>query len=459
MKKELKQLISDIKAKRAPEENLPELMNRAASAYGMLSLHNLTMELSVYLESKEEGRIHPEERTGDMEERLFAMLHKTLVQPFDPAVYEETILGVSALREEVTEKMDVLTAYTDLFILYEYMLNRLEAVFEPGEAPVMDNDAVAREILQWIFSAEEPGMVNSNIKDMLACLPVRMTKAKFYELIENAFSVYKDSDRRSVDMFDYMLRSAAGIHKTETEENGYEDLKTVKTLFEGKDWAALTKEEYDKCKMMLMQGTEFIQDITECLSSLQEIANAFLTVLLTRQYFTLTAEKEAEKPLVSLKLLVNREEIHAETLFEGVEEEIEPLRSAVSVLETLLLDVKEQQEKQITELMLSTIFQRLLLVQKLNSGSLYVSLQEEELPEEAEYTTKIRDAFLTDIKTVLEQGSRVRNRAVMAEVLKELPVYFNNHTEVMNYVRNSLDGCKDEREKQICVELLRSCYY
>jgi len=43
-------------------------------------------------------------------------------------------------------------------------------------------------------------------------------------------------------------------------------------------------------------------------------------------------------------------------------------------------------------------------------------------------------------------------------VLKELPVFFNNHTEVMNYVRSALDGCRDEKEKKISVELLRSCY-
>ena len=58
----------------------------------------------------------------------------------------------------------------------------------------------------------------------------------------------------------------------------------------------------------------------------------------------------------------------------------------------------------------------------------------------------------------MENGSRIRNRAVMAAVLRELPVYFNNHTEVMNYVRNSLDGCRDEQEKRISLELLRSCY-
>ena len=59
MEKTNKQLASDIKAMRAPEVALPELMNRMASAYGLLSFYNLAMEFSMFAESKEEGRIRP----------------------------------------------------------------------------------------------------------------------------------------------------------------------------------------------------------------------------------------------------------------------------------------------------------------------------------------------------------------------------------------------------------------
>ena len=98
------------------------------------------------------------------------------------------------------------------------------------------------------------------------------------------------------------------------------------------------------------------------------------------------------------------------------------------------------------------------MVQRLNSSSAYASLKEEKTEEEEGYLQKVKDAFLIDIREALENGSRVQNRAIMAAVLKELPVFFNNHTEVMNYVRNALDGCRDEKEKKISVDLLRSYY-
>lgn len=458
MEKTTKQLASDIKAMRTPEQSLPDLMNRMASAYGLLSFYNMDMELSMFAESKAEGRIRPDRQTKELEESLVNMMKETLLAPFAPDVYEQAIKELSALRDKVILRMEMLTAYTDLFILYEYSMNRLEAVFEEGAETVMDNDAVAREILQWIFSENEPSATNSRIKMMLSCLPVRMTKAKFLELVENAFSVYENTDDQAVDTFDYMLRSAAGLYAPKGMAKTYAKLDKVKKLFEEKSLSDLTKEEYEERKKTLADGTEYILNATECLSAIQAAANALMTVLLTRQYFTLSAERESRRPLEILSSILEGAEVRAEVLFDGIELEMEQLSQEVTVLEPLLNLVKESMEKQIEELMLNTVYQRVLVAQRLNSGSAYASLEEEKTEHEAGYLKKVKESFLADVRETLEKGSRVRNRAVMAEVLKELPVYFNNHTEVMNYVRNSLDSCRDEREKQICVELLRSYY-
>ena len=458
MEKTNRQLASDIKAMRAPEVALPELMNRMASAYGLLSLYNLAMELSMFAESKEEGRIHPDKQTAELEETLRRMIKETLLAPFSPEGYEHAILELSELRDRMIARMEMLTAYTDLFILYEYVMNRLEAVFEETETEVMDTDAVAREILQWIFSETEPATTNSRIKMMLSCLPVRMTKAKFLELVENAFSVYETSDASSVATFDYMLRSAAGMYAPKGMARTYGKLDKVKKLFEEKSLSDLTTEEYAERKEALEKGTEYILNATECLSALQATANALLTVLLTRQYFTLSAEKEAGRPMEILVSMIEGGEVHAEALFEGIEMDMERLSEEVTVLEPLMNLVSESMTGQIEGLMLSTVYHRILVAQRLNSGSAYASLTEETEKEKKVSFAKVKQAFLEDIKEVLETGSRVRNRAVMAEVLKELPVYFNNHTEVMNYVRNSLDSCRDEGEKKICVDLLRSYY-
>lgn len=459
MGKSVRQLSGDLKAGRNLEQSLPDLMKRMASAYGMLSFYNLDMELSMFLESKAEGRIKTGRTIRELEETITRIIKETILAPFDPEVYEASIKELAEIREKIIFRMDILTAYTDLFVLYEYIMNRLEAQFEQREiAGSMDDDEVAREILKWIFSEEEPALINEHIKEMLSCLPVRMTKSKFLELVENAFSIYEQADNQGVDMFDYMLRSAAGLYTPKGMAKTYPKLDKVKKLFESKDLSELTKEEYEERKVSLEAGTAYIRNATECLGAIQTIANALLTVLFTKQYFSLEAEKASQRPTEIAEQLLSNQEITTETLFEGIETEMETISEEVSSLEALLLFVKEGMEQKVEELMLSVVFHRLLVVQRLNSGSAYAALAEEIKEQQEDYLKKVKDAFLLDLKNVLEDGSRIRNRAVMAAVLKELPVYFNNHTEVMNYVRNSLSGCRDEQEKKVSIELLRSCY-
>lgn len=459
MERTTRQLAGDLKAGRNLEQVLPELMNRMASAYGMLSYYNMNMELSVLLEAKEEGMIKPGRTVKELEEKLYDIMRKTLLAAFAPVVYEESVKELAELRDKIITKMDIFTAYTDLFILYEYVMNRLEAVFEETEEPAaMDNDGVAREILQWIFSEEEPALINEHIKEMISCLPVRMTKSKFLELVENAFSIYKESDVKSIEMFDYMLRSASGLYNPKGMAKSYSKLDKVKKLFESKSLAELTKEEYEERKSLLAEGTDYIRNATECLSDIQAVANALMTVLLTKQYFTLSAERASARPQSMTEALLSGVPVDEESLFDGVETEMEAVSEEIMGLESSLLYVKENLEKQVKELMLSAVYQRLLMAQRLSSGSAYASLEEEQTVEEEGYLQKVKDAFLIDIKNALENGSRVQNRAVMAAVLRELPVFFNNHTEVMNYVRNALDGCRDEKEKKISVALLRSYY-
>lgn len=454
-----RQLTADIKAGRNPEQVLPDLMSRMASAYGMLSYYNMDMELSMLLESKEEGLIKPGRTVKELEETLYAIIRKTLLAPFAPEVYEESIQELIALRERVISRMDILTAYTDLFILYEYVMNRLEIVFEEVEVSgSMNNDAVAKEILQWIFSEEEPALVNEHIKEMLSCLPIRMTKGKFLELVENAFSIYEEADCQSVDMFDYMLRSASGLYTPKGMAKSYTKLDKVKKLFESKSLTELTKEEYEERKATLKEGSDYIRNATECLGAVQAVANALLTVLFTKQYFTLSAEQASKRPQDITEKLLSGETVDTERLFAGIENEMETISDEITGLESSLLHVKENMEKQIEGLMLSVVYQRLLTVQRLNSSSTYASLTENAAKEQDGYLKKVKEAFLIDIRAALENGSKIRNRAVMAAVLRELPVFFNNHTEVMNYVRNALEGCRDEKEKKISLDLLRSCY-
>ena len=42
----------------------------------------------------------------------------------------------------------------------------------------------------------------------------------------------------------------------------------------------------------------------------------------------------------------------------------------------------------------------------------------------------------------------------MANTLNKLPVFFKNHSEVMDYVLYSLNKCSDLAEKYACIEII-----
>jgi len=60
----------------------------------------------------------------------------------------------------------------------------------------------------------------------------------------------------------------------------------------------------------------------------------------------------------------------------------------------------------------------------------------------ADRQKKLRD----ELTEALSGKTKMMRRAIMAGVLGILPVFFNNRTEVMNYVRDALTGCRNKAE-------------
>ena len=101
MGKSVRQLSGDLKTGRNLEQSLPDLMKRMASAYGMLSFYNLDMELSMFLESKAEGRIKTGRTIKELEETITRIIQETLLVPFSPEVYEASIKELIDIREKI----------------------------------------------------------------------------------------------------------------------------------------------------------------------------------------------------------------------------------------------------------------------------------------------------------------------------------------------------------------------
>jgi hypothetical protein len=107
--------------------------------------------------------------------------------------------------------------------------------------------------------------------------------------------------------------------------------------------------------------------------------------------------------------------------------------------------------------MLDQLLQVLLRSQNLLSNSLFINLEEESKTEEVvdeERIERERNALEEDLTGLFDSSDRMISRAVMANTMNKMPVFFADHKEVMDYVRYSLDRCADQYEKAACFEII-----
>jgi hypothetical protein len=363
--------------------------------------------------------------------------------------------------------MNILTAYTDIFQTYEYVLNRLEYRFKPTVEPVDDTE-FSKEILRYIFSSEDNFVINEKIREIIGQLPIRMTRQKYFELLGDSIDSYLGADQSALDTYLYMLRTSAMLYHAEGMEEAYPELVKKLQLLKTIDYKSITKKDYDKALILLEAATLILEADTTAYFSLQEIANEVYTMLLCSTYYGMAENEykaEAESAVAIIRevndlfLKEDKTEPREELLdqftdLEGVQEEIS---YDLSLLEDALFEAGHTHRGLVRSMMLEQLLQILLLSQKLLSGSLFIELEEQEEGTVDEETVNREKASLTEELALLFDGQdRMVSRAVIANTINKMPVFFKNHTEVMNYVRYSLERCSDAFEKAACVEIINS---
>ena len=116
------------------------------------------------------------------------------------------------------EKTEILTAFSDCFQIYEYVLNRVERRFlvmkDSGRTPA----GLAAELVQHIAGLEDDAGRNEMLREIIAQLPVRFTRQKFYSLVMERFSVLTGVSKASIEDFLYMLKTSAMVQLPEHME-------------------------------------------------------------------------------------------------------------------------------------------------------------------------------------------------------------------------------------------------
>lgn len=453
----IKKVVAQIERRQNLEENL-----RTYGAWLMGATHRyhgirLALNYYTYFEVMADKR-----RDGGELSSLSASLHRLTAGYLEG---DADVAELDALRKKVISSVEKLTAYTDCFQNYEYVLNRMERRFEEKEELPYSEELFAREVMQYIMGTEDKVVMNSRIRDVVGQLPVRMTKAKFFHLLRDALSIYKGSDTESVDSLLYMIRTSAMIQLPDHLEEGFLELYEILTQFRQADLKTMEETSYREYTRMLTYVTDYLNETSGDYMLLQDIINDLYVLKLSAPYAMVEVnEKDIWQGVIKIlnQCFLNGRDPSLEQELEdklvALEGRQESIYEKYLAQEFLVEEIRTELQAELDRCQVRDLYDRLFLIGKLTSTSPFMELEDRQpggrIADDA-YLKQAEEELEGQFVDLFASQSRPVNRAVMAKTLSMLPVFFNSVDEISQYIKNSLEACQDAAEKQACMELLK----
>ena len=467
----MKKFITDISKNQNLEKNLPLYANYMMDLYGRRASVELAMDYYTFYGMLLD-QIRPDETLQSLTRQFNAVLRDYVVDVATDEKREEGIKLIDTLRNNVYNIVEILTAYSDIFARYEHVVNRCEYLFrEPEIDPKYTDEDFTRQIMQYLFADDDNAVINTKITEIVGELPLRMTKNKFFEFLCEGMSVYQKSDTAAIDDFIYDIRTSAllslpeGIH-----EEKYQDLYEIYEKISQIDFAKMDEETFHQSVERLNYAADFIEKETNLYMMLAGLINKAYAMIITGVYADLenrdtrNARDIIEKINRSFdgeKDLTLEEDVTDRFVFmEGIPEEIQ---NVIQSVEYTLDHVRMNAMEAVENMMLSPVYHGLFLCEKLLADSLFINLHEDQIPvsenekkDVEAYLVEKREALMKELRGFFDKHQKAVNRSVMSMILSRLPVFFNNVSEIQDYIYNSFSNCTNKAEKAACIEIVKS---
>lgn len=451
----MKHLIQEIHTGKNLDKNLKQYEKIAVETYRDYGSLELTFSAFTFVEEMVEEKADLAVKEKEMTDTVWEALD-SLGKKMGES--EKIICDMKELRQQITEKMDYFTSFTDRLICYEYVLNRMELKYIPEKElkkrlASFEEEEYVRELCGYLFRQEDQSVIRDKVRLVVGQIPVRMTKMKFFEKIGEALTLYKDGDKSSLDDFIYMLRTAAMVYEPADKGDNYPELQGILGDLESADYSDLSEVEYNRLAERLEQGAKQISQLTDFYYSMQKVVNGIYAMALMEDYQT--EDSKLAAACRSIWVCLAKGEYRDEMLapLEGrIEENVEK----TSYLESVLYEVKASYKEEVKAAGLTQFFEDYAIVANLLSDSLFIDLDKvvQEEKADASYVEQCREELFRELEEKLSEVSRPVKRAIMGEVFEKLPMMFQKSSEVEEYIRVNLLGCQDKAEKCTVMTLL-----
>ncbi|MDO5156717.1 MAG: hypothetical protein Q4D51_12205 [Eubacteriales bacterium] len=461
MKKENRVAIKDIMQNTNLENSIPTYGNAYINASYEYSLIRLLLNYYTMKEVEDElGAGHDAYLALVMEE-IHTIIFEAFLTKENTTEHERLVKKMDEMRNAMTKKMTVLTAYTDALQLYEYVLNRIEYGIT-GEQIAVEESALASKVFQYLFSDVDKMVVNSKIQMVTGQLPIRMTKNRFFDYLTDTLNIYTGSDQTSIDDFVSMLKSTALLELPEGYGVDYKEIADVIQVLETTNYKMLDANAFAAIMEQFSFTTQHLSGLVSNYLLVMEIINNLYAVLLAKPF----ENSQNESVDVCIQMIQGLHDAYVtageipesvDEGFEKIEGRQEELGEDIMQYESILPDVLDGQTEMISWMMADEIFSKLSVIAKLLSNSMFIDLDQDEQTGEfadTEYITKKRDELVGLLTQFFEQHTKEMNRAVMAALFSCMPVLFNSQQEIKDYIEYSLNHCNNDSELMACAKIL-----
>ena len=484
MKRTSKILLTDINADRDRENSLIKYQKLMAAAFTNYATIKLSLNLFTMYEMSEEISLDRRDEIEGYIDTVDAAIRSVYIdkESVESENYKACLDDVIKARDSITRKMKILTAYTDAFEIYEYIINRREPEVLGTIDESIDVSALANSMYEFVFSENDKMLVNTRIQEFIAQLPVRMTKSRFMDIISNSLAIYRGGE------FVQMLRDAMLMDIPDGFNDEYPRLYEIYKTFKDTDYKVLDRAGYDKLSDMLTEGTELIQSAVTDYLMLTEIINDILIILYTngiadKSFIVKTTDKaEIDIQTVDTSKLT-KYEISSLILTELVK--ADDIYEASKRFDEYFVQLEGAQEDAYEELLgievnlddlngtyyemygddIKNAFDCLTKADILTSSSLFMDIDKSSesgdsivsvVSDEADdiYILETKNSLEEDIDELFKTFSKQEKRSVMAKVLSLMPVFFNSQQEILEYFEYALNSCSDKAELTACRDIV-----
>ncbi len=470
MKTTGKKLMTYIQADKDREDNILKYQRLLGTAFNDYSTIKLSMNLfTLYeriadlldTESPDEDMMQVRDEMEQYINTLSFSLRNVFVDKKPDA---SLISDITSIRDKITADMKLLTFYVDAYEIYEYILNRKEPKFRDEELTEIDSAQLAETMFDFVFAEDDKLLINTRIQDMIAQLPVRMTKSHFFDIISNSLMIYRGGEKKSVDGFIESIRDAALLDEPKGLSDRYASLYEFYKELRSVNYESIDKDTVSSLSDKISENADKISAICSDYMMMTEVINDILVVLYTeglKDSSYLDDRYDTASTIISS--IVTATDIYEasagfDKLFvklEGAQEDAyETLASLNANFDDLYNTYYEMYEGDI-----QNAFDNLSKVDRLTSTSLFMDIENSGLSvvvDEADeiYINEEKNSLVEDFKAHFEKLGKSERRSVMAKVMSLMPVFFNTKQEIKEYFEYALSSCSDLAEMTACKELI-----